>query len=215
MGFFRVILNGNTPAPGEVWSVGTSWIGPNTEIPFPDLKAWADGIAAAIVALSGNTLISILSATGSITEIRVEQRDVVTDELIQAAESTLATPKVGSGPATKTLQTSAVISLITAQPGRSYRGRVYWPAWAYTPTATMLFNSGDMTAWLTAFDNLHDLIKAQALVVDAAYQMVLAVRSRLLHESNEVLTLAVGNVPDVQRRRRDALAEAYTTAALT
>lgn len=214
VGFFRVIINGTSPAPGEVWSVGLSFVGPNTLIPFLDLKDWATQIATGMSALSGNTCINFLSAGGAVTMIRTEQRGETDDLLIQAAESSLATPKVGAGTANKTLQTSVCFSLITAQPGRSYRGRCYWPAWGYTPTASLQFSSGDLTALLTSFEDIVQMIGEKSVIVDPAYQMLLGVRSKLLHETNDVGQIAVGSVPDTQRRRRDAIPEVYSTLTL-
>lgn len=209
MGFFRTMINGTSPAPGEVWSIGLSWIGPNTEIPFEDLREWAEGIGTAINAFTNNGLVNLLSSSGFITSIRTEQRDETTEALIQAAEFTLLSPEPGAGTPSKTLQTSLCISLLTGRPGRSFRGRVYWPAWAYSGTTEMRFGTTNLGTYLTGFDEIHNLIQAQAVIVNPAYSMVLAVRSRLLHESNSVQQYAAGNVPDTQRRRRDALEELY------
>lgn len=215
MGFFRVILNGNSPAPGEVWSVGFSCVGPNTDVPFLDLQQWATGIGVGLAAMTGNTLISQLSTNGTITEVRCEQRSDETDLLMQAAEYQLPVPKGGTGAASKTLQTAQVVSLITARPGRSFRGRMYWPAWAYSPDAAMRFTPAACNAALAGVDQIFDLIKAQALVVNPAYQMQLGVRSRLLHETNDVGRISCGDVPDTQRRRRDSLNEVYASAVWT
>lgn len=214
MGYFRCIINGTSPSPGEVWSVGTSWIGPNTVMPFTDLLAWAEGVGDAISALVGNTMIGLLSTAGAITEIRTEQRADETGLLMQAAEATLDTAKAGSGTPNKNLQTSLCVSLITPQPGRSYRGRCYWPAWTYTPSTDLHFTGSQMAGYASGFKALADLITAQSIIVDPSYNMVLAVRSRLLQELNPVVTLALGDVPDTQRRRRDAVTETYTTLAM-
>lgn len=180
---------------------------------FDDLQAWATNIGTSINAMASNALINVLSSAGAITKIRTEHRSETTDELIQAAEYTFPSPKTGAGTVSKTLQTSVVISLLTGRPGRSYRGRCYWPAWAYSGTATALFGGTDLTNWLAGFKAITNAIVAAAVVVDPSFDMRLIVRSRLLHHSQDVTSLGAGNVPDVQRRRRDAVNELYSTLA--
>lgn len=214
MGLYRVIIGGATPAPGEVWSVGMALDGPDPTMPQADINQWATNIGVAIAALVSHPLINLLSSAGNVNFVRCEQRHEATEALLRAGEYQLPTPKPGSGTASKVLQNSLVISLRTLTPGRSYRGRVYWPAWAYTGTAEQLFASSSLNSWLPAYADLVELVVAQAIAVDPSYAMILVVRSRLLHVSTPVTALAVGNVPDTQRRRRDALTELYTVLAV-
>lgn len=213
MGLFRLEIQGTSPLPGEVWSVGLNWFSPRVLVPFSDLRDWATASGVAIKALPATGLIGALSTAGAVTKIRTEERDAADDSLVQAAEYTLPSPATGAGTISKTLQTSAVISLLTGRPGRSYRGRAYWPTWAYSGTATGMFGGTDITNFLAAFKAIVDAIIVAGDTVVPDMELELVVRSRLLHESTTVTLYAMGNVPDTQRRRRDAAIETYTTLA--
>lgn len=210
MGHYRVIIGGPSPAAGEVWSVGFSMDGPDGVMPQADINAWALGSANAIKALVSEPLHTLLSGTGGINNVRIEQRSETDETLLVAGEAGIVPPRMGTGAASKVLQSSLCISLKTGNPGRSYRGRVYWPAWAYTNAADMTFPTATIDDWLQSFADHVELVNAQAIVVDPGYAMILVVRSKLLHVSTPVTSLAAGHVPDTQRRRRDALNEAYT-----
>jgi len=208
---YRVILSGTSPAPGEVWSTGVSLQGVAPAMTQEEITEWATNIATALNAYtSANPLVSLLSSGGSMNTVRCELRDAATEELIRAGEAAIPTGLQGSTAANKVLQASVVFSLRTAVPGRSYRGRCYWPAWNFSPSAQLLFVTSTLPGYLTAFADLIELINAQAIVVDPSFAVILVVRSRLLHVSTPVTALAVGDVPDTQRRRRDAVNEQYT-----
>lgn len=213
MGQFRCEIQGTTPLPGEVWSVGLNFIGPRVLVPFTDLRDWATAVGVALNALPSTGLIGAMSTDGKITTIRTEERDSDDDSLVQAAEYTLPSPKTGSGTISKTLQTTACISLLTGRPGRSYRGRVYWPTWAYSGTATGMYGGTDMTNFLASFKTIVDAIVTAGDTVTPDLELDLVVRSRLLHQSTQVNLYGLGNVPDTQRRRRDAAIETYQTLA--
>lgn len=214
MGLFRTIISGNSPAAGEVWSIGLNWTMGEDAAPQSAMTAWATNIGTAIAASSGNQVFQMLSSSGNISKVRTEQRDDTDNSLLMAGEYTLPIPETGANPPTSTLQTAMCISLITILPGRSNRGRCYWPAWAYTPTSSLLFGTSQQTNALTGFKALIDLIKAQAAVTDPAWVTQLIVWSRLNLTAAPVVTIAAGSVPDTQRRRRDAIKEVYTTLAL-
>lgn len=207
---YRVIIGGGTPAPGEVWSTGMSFTGVAPAMDQSEISQWAQGIADAIGDLIGDALIGTLSTAGNVAFVRCELRDPATEALLLAGEADVSPVRNGAGTASKVLQASLVISHRTAIPGRSYRGRSYWPAWAYTPTGEMLFGTTNLNAWLASYVDLVELVNAQAIVVDPSFAVILVVRSRLLHVSTPVTALAIGNVPDTQRRRRDAVTEIYT-----
>lgn len=210
MGNYRVIIGGITPAAGEVWSVGVSLDGPDATMPQADISQWALGIANAIKATVSDPLHALLSGTGGIDTVRCEQRSETDETLLRAGEAQIVPPRMGTGGASKVLQASVCISLRTQVPGRSYRGRVYWPAWAYNSDTQLLFPIATVPTWLNSFVDMIEMINAQAIVVDPGYAMILVVRSRLLHVGTPVTSIAIGNVPDTQRRRRDAINEQYT-----
>lgn len=214
MGLFRAEIQGTSPLPGEVWSVGLNFSSPALLMPFNDLRDWATNFGVALKAMPATGLIAVLSSAGAITKIRTEERDTADDSLVQAAEYTLPSPATGAGTISKTLQTSWCLSLLTGRPGRSYRGRAYWPAWAYSGTATGMVGGTDIGNALSTWKTIVDAAETAATSVDPSYVMTLVVRSRLLHDSTPVTLYAMGSVPDTQRRRRDAAIETYSTLAV-
>ena len=214
-GYTRVIISGTSPAPGEVWSVGLNFQSEFVDQSLAAHQDAADAVATRLGALSTGVLLQFLSTAGAITRARVESRSQ-DGTLLQAAESTATLPKAGTGTASKVLQCAAVVSLLTARPGRSYRGRVYWPAWNWTGTSALLFSNTDMTNLANAWRNLAEGIQSDLDTADgAAVTHVPVVWSYKLQTSQPITRYGAGNVPDTQRRRRDSVAETYVYADAT
>lgn len=211
MSFYnRVIISGSSPSPLEVWSVGLTY-GGSTPAGYigaqSDLDQWSAAIAARLTALPGaNTLLGLLTDQARITKVRTEFR--FTNGALSAASET-SLNKQGTGTPSKALQVSAVFSLRTALPGRSYRGRVYWPAWSYANDAQMLFPAGSRASWLSDFKALNAGIIADAVSAFPTYDGVLCVRSQIQALETPVTQFEMGSVPDTQRRRRDRAPENY------
>lgn len=197
---------------GEVWSVNprfTSGTGPLLT-DYDDLAAWAEAIA---LLNSGTSLpVDLRGVMGTAVGwygIRTEYRDG-TGALGMAAEYIYSTPQGGQNQATKPFQTSLVSSLLTGRPGRSYRGRLYWPTLAITiQPLDLRVNAGLMapitaaiTSWLSA---------VQDATINGDDGLRLAVVSEKLSVATPVTSIECGNVLDVQRRRRDSLVEARTS----
>lgn len=209
----KCLIEGSSQG-GEVWSVGLAYTGATASFNQTTLQAWATGVAAHIAGLASTTFpIALLSSSGAVTNVRCELRSN-TDTLILAAEAPVSPAKVGQGVPSKSFQSSVVFSLRTPIPGRSFRGRVYWPGWAYGVSALMRFGSADVTAWLTGFKALNVAIIAAGETAEPATDLSLCVRSKLLDVETVVTAIQVGDVPDVQRRRRDDLLEVYQTIAI-
>lgn len=208
----RVIISGNCPGSTDQWSVGLCYgsqvIGANLD-DLAELEEWADLIVARITAFPAGTLLQLLSTSGSITGVRTEYR-LGDDSLQYAAETTLS--KAGTGTANKVLQAALVISLRTSRVGRSYRGRVYWPAWNYTPVAGALTVDPTVrSGLLNDFAALAEGISVDALAADPTSEVSLRVRSSTLNSETLVTELQVGSVLDTQRRRRDDTVEVYSS----
>lgn len=206
-----VRIGGNLPG-GEVWSVTPKFIGNFGDpiVGYEDLLEWATSIAL----LNGgsvlpNGLRSLLSTAASVTTIRTEYRDANND-LAQAAEFVLPTPAAGTGSATKPFQTSIVTSLLTGRPGRSYRGRLYWPALSAT-ISTSTLRLAEATATSIASAAATFLTEVQSSVPEGA-DVVLAVVSDKLGTGAAVNSIQVGDILDTQRRRRDSLLEGRVSA---
>lgn len=108
------------------------------------------------------------------------------------------TPIPGTGTANLPKETSLVVSLRTSVPGRSGRGRMYFPACGNSLNSVGLINPLDSThglaaALLTAFNALNA----------AAINPIVASFSKSNYHA--VRTLVIDNKPDTQRRRQDKL----------
>lgn len=212
MTYYRVSIQG-TLGSSERWSVNPCFA---TSFPGTPKVPALQAAATAIAAVDLPTTLGVAKSTAArITLIRVEARsDTHTLELAAEAaytgnQGTGATP---AGPA----QTSAVISLRTDAPGASGRGRLYWPALGLPPMAsTLRMNPADqnglVTGAVTYLRAVQDALKAGISPAPAATTFDLAVFSRTKGTHNLVNRIMVGDVFDTQRRRRDALREAYLT----
>lgn len=198
---------------GEVWSVNPKY-GPGPaglKTSYEELLAWAEGI----VGLNDDLILpaslrSLISSAASISSIRCEYRGSNGD-LVQAAEAVPTSPVPGTGSANKPFQTSLVSSLLTGRPGRSYRGRLYWPAMG----AIISFN--DLRVPDT---NLQQYTEAIGLVLEQIAAIgependaTLSVVSETLSVLTPVTQISCGDVLDVQRRRRDSLIEGRATVS--
>ena len=211
MAYNRLIMKGTLPG-GEVWSSGISFIpgtegGPLIET-FADLLSWATTFGAYITGLSAtNELLQTMSTGVFITSIRTELLNPG-PTLFQAAEFPLAVAKQGGLALTKSYSDALVFSLLTPLPGRSRRGRMYWPALgAVLDGATGRVVSATNLARATRMKEL--IHAAQAATPGAVIGA--AVWSEKLQSGEFISKVAVGDVLDTQRRRRDALVEQYQT----
>jgi hypothetical protein len=101
-----------------------------------------------------------------------------------------------------------VLSLRTDTPGKSGRGRMYLPAIKSSQlTPDGLYQSVVIDEILTAW---HD---AWVTMTGSDQSTTPVVVSRLHHNAHAVTSMNIGNVPDVQRRRRNRLTESRTTTA--
>lgn len=210
MSYNKLIYQGGLPG-GEVWSCGLSFDADGGEgIQDPeDLADWALAVGTLYAALpAGNSLKNLQSTAVTATGIRAEAR-AEDETLINFGEYTFPTPIIGTSTPTKTFQTSLVLSLRTPTPGGVGRGRVYWPAIALPLDTASLRLSGSLRTGYVTDWRTH--INAVIAAATGGAVLHLIVRSVTFHVSRRVTQLQVGDVPDVQRRRRDTLQEAYTS----
>lgn len=106
-------------------------------------------------------------------------------------------------------QNCMVASLLTiAQRGLAHRGRMYWPSRQNNVDA-----NGDISGTVTSFvaTQTAALISAVNEAMDDHGGTVAVMSNVRTGALNDVLSVTCGNVPDTQRRRRNALAETYAT----
>lgn len=207
----RVTIKGGMPN-GEEWSVNPIFsIGGDFGVPVSNAQANAIATAiAAIVVPTGMT--NAMSSGTNVTGARVEARSLA-GVLEAQAEALKASPTAGGGSAPHPFQTSAVLSLRTGTPGPSGRGRLFWPA------TGMGIDGPTLRMNVTAASGLLAGAKTYLSAIEAAIEVsltgvALAVWSRKGSGSLSVVnSIQLGNVFDVQRRRRDALVESVTAVA--
>lgn len=210
---------------GEVWSVNPRFgfhnggVFAQTNPGALALEQWA----AAIGALNtGNvlpaSLRALLSTSLSIEGIRCEVQ-TLTGQMVQAAEFTLPTPAVGTQSLIRPLSVAACFTLNRgASFGRSGRGRLFFPACAgpglnasaRVAEATRTSLSADLVTWLKA---VRDAFPDPAGPPSDTLRPL--VWSKTRGTTQWVQNVAMGDVLDSQRRRRDALRESYSLAAYT
>lgn len=193
---------------GEVWSVNPVWAvePPGLSISYDDCLAIATAVDALTVPVN---LLNKTNNAFSWTGCRVEAR-TWSGVLEATAEHTRTAALGGSGAGALPLQTTVVSSLRTTHPGASGRGRLYWPANSMPLNAqTGRIGSSDVTATLTAVESyLTDIQNAVQGVVALATLGVWSRKDAAVYQVNRI---QMGDIPDVQRRRRDMLNENYTS----
>lgn len=201
----RVSILGATQG-GEVWSINPTFAvePPGQILDYTDVLAIATAVDAITVPTN---LTNKLNSAQSITGCRVEARTFA--GVLEATAEHTRTPVVtGGGAGAHPQQVSMVCSLRTGFPGASGRGRLYWPATAMPLTGgTLRVSSSDVTAMLTAFQTY---LSAITTAVQATVALsTLHVWSRKNGAMYQVNRLLVGDILDIQRRRRDTLSENY------
>lgn len=214
MSYMRVLLRGTLPG-GEVWSVNPSY-NETSDVVTWDQTA-ADTTAAAIAALAVPApLQSLCSTVGRASLVRIERR-ADNHTLVGAAEASWsAITGNGRGPI-QSGQAAVVLSLRTGIPGASNRGRLYWPALgAELDQATLRLSLPSIQtvadAAVSYLDSIETELKEGMHPSPSLNDFHLTVVSKTKGHRTDVRTIQVGNVIDVQRRRRDSLVETYASA---
>lgn len=206
----RVSILGSMPS-GEEWSVNPVYaIGGDfgTTVSAEQCQTIATAIAA-IVVPTGIT--QNLSSAVAVTGARVEARTLAGD-LESQGEAFKAVPATGSGSSPHPFQTSIVSSLRTSRAGASGRGRLYWPVLSMSlGTSTVRPTAATVTSFMTGVKTYLSSIESAIEVTLTGVSLV--VWSRKLLQTNNVTAIQVGDVLDVQRRRRDSLIEAVQTTS--
>lgn len=207
-----VRINGSLPG-GEVWSVTPKFtrpMGPVTE--YEDLERWAGIVAGTMEEWAiNNIFLTLLSGAGRIDSIRVEARNAA-NQLTQAAEVQLTPSRAGSGTANKIYQSSLVFTFLTGRPGRSYKGRMYWPALNVSLDQNLRLVQSQIDSYATNGVELLEMI-GTAGATGGEFPIPVVV-SQTASTYTPITHVRVGDILDIQRRRRDSLTENYGEAAI-
>lgn len=203
----RVSLQGALPN-GEKWSVNPVYrLG--TGLGATVSAAQCTTIALAINAIVIPTGVRLMQSSSTTnTGVRVEAREMNGD-LDSLAEVNRATAIAGTGAQGHPFQTSMVSSLRTGIAGPRGRGRLYWPATGVTMvTSSLRVANNDVVSYLSGVKTY--LSSINAAIETTLGGTALGVWSRAAVETYAVNQIQMGDVCDVQRRRRDTLIEAIS-----
>lgn len=206
----RVSIVGTLPG-GEEWSVNPVYI-IGGDFGVTVTPAQAQTIATAIAALTLPTgFVNNWPAGVVWTGCRVEAR-ALDGTLETQAEGIKAVPTPGGATTVHPFQTAWVTSLRTAFPGARGRGRLYWPAQGVSLVAgTFRPNTTTVNTFLAAAKSFLTSIED---AIDVTLDGVsLGVWSRTNGDVNVVNSIQLGDVLDVQRRRRDTLVELVASSS--
>ena len=211
----RLVINGSLGAgQQEAWSTGVTFSEPpGLEIVegATALTAWANDVLEILrTEVAVQPLRSLLALTAGRIDNVVAYQYEESGPAVATGTSGGAVV-AGSGTLSMPPQASTVFSLLTGFAGRSFRGRMYWP----NQTAEV-GNTLKMTAPTPAF-----LAAAMATFLQSAANAGVesdgfqpGVYSPTLDLVTPVTAVAVGDVIDTQRRRRDDLVEVYATVSV-
>lgn len=208
----RVMIDGTLADGAEAWCTSCAFEGDSPDfIADPgDLNLWAAAIVAALPTAMGSNMKQGLGTVGRVTKVRVYAYPTIEGPAVSSGEATASVP--GTGTALHPLPTSWVFSLRTGLSGRRYRGRMYWPALGETVGTNGRFSSGE-NALIAA--EAEAFLNALASAAPGTGEFRPVVVSKVGGFLTPVSTIAVGDVPDTQRNRRDALVESYATVPYT
>lgn len=202
----KVSIQGTMPG-GEKWSIN-----PVFGYSAP-LALSVDELQSTVTAINAVAVPPLLNSINMpavlVTGCRVEARTFA-GHLDGVAEGARTTPAAGTASSPHPFQTSIVASLRTADSSARGKGRLYWPATGIALVDTSL------KILPAAVDNFSSAFLQYILNVRNAIRTVggqttanLVVWSRVNSSTRLVLSIRVGDIADVQRRRRDSIPENY------
>lgn len=218
----RVTISGTSFGGAEEWSTGFYMGNESADADMPNQQL-ADDIRAAWATFFTTAGVNVSTAW---TSTLVKVSSFGTDGKSNAADtmfSTFPTLTKGANAQLFPPQIALVATLASTLPrGVGAKGRMYLPGISATLDATGHLSSTNVTAISTALKTFLDACNASTatnnVVVNASHGSLnedgtpkIGGKSPII---KAVTSLKVGNVYDTQRRRRNSLAEVYTTTSL-
>lgn len=201
----------------EVWSFGTWWKTVSGDAWNPD-----QGGINSVATLAAESAVTMFSDTNMafqanvwVTEARVYRyvSDPVTATIIGYSDDTI-TPQAGAGSFTRTLQDSVAVTLDTSGRSLPRTGRFYLPPQAFGLDANDQISDTSAGHVLDgASDFLGRVDSAFADISLFDFRLIVQSRKGPSYAQKPVVGLRCGKVVDTQRRRRNAIAEAYVERA--
>lgn len=212
-GVQKIVLFGSAPG-GEIWETGF-WLQGGLPTSDGAAQAQAELIYGVLLSESDPPVIPALAtswvnAGGAIRGARCYSYNNGGSQATYAGEYTAPTATTGTAPGHLPNQVCAVVTLRTDQSGRSYRGRMYLPAFgAALSTTGGLFGQFDQTNCQTM---VNDLAAAfQDLGASDAGTPVVVSPTRGV--ATLITSITMDTRADIQRRRANKQAAAVTVSA--
>jgi len=195
---FHHTLEGTTPDGS--WSFGV-W----TTNTGDDAAAALTKFQTAVAAMWASGIDAFISDQVAYTAQKVVTVDQSTGRQIARADGAVTDAGADTGE-TLPPQVALAVTLRTALATRAGRGRIYLPPFAVSQMATGRMNATNKGTTLTAVKGMFD-----TLISDGHTPVLYG---RTAHTVTPITTLALGDVFDTQRRRRDSYVESYTSTAV-
>lgn len=215
MAFQRIHIDGTLGSGSEEWSTSFAVQAATAEAvtDSSELSGWAEDALGLFLPGTGwsGALRSMIGISAAVRKIRIYNYPSPGAHADAVGESS-GTGTLGSGAATVPFQSALVYTLQTTRPGRSFRGRMYWPFLTADIEETGKINTSSITlgARATDFKNMLNALCGAGPLLNIRPMVVSAVQGAV----TPVTSVRVGDIVDTQRRRRDGLVESFATAAV-
>ena len=198
MTLFHSTLEGTTN--DGTWSFGV-W----TTNTGDDAAAALTKFQTAVAAMWASGIDAFISDQIAYTAQKVVTVDQSTGKQITRADGAVTDAGADTGESLPP-QVALAVTLRTALATRAGRGRIYLPPFAVSQVVNSRMNATNKGTTLTAVKGMFD-----TLISDGHTPVLYG---RTAHTVTPITTLALGDVFDTQRRRRDAYAETFTSTAV-
>lgn len=201
-GVARISLNGHLGA-SEIFDT-SFWVTTEATIDPTWMQELADGVAGVLTAANAMQATRyLIHATDGYDTVTCYGYPAGGPTASYSAQANLNL--AGNGAQAAPFQTSIVVSLRTAQIGRSRRGRMFLPATALGLATTGLWTSGTFQAPALAAEWAAIFHAVNGLVLGTGAGATSAVVSQTLTSAFPIESVVVDNRPDIQRRRANSL----------
>nr|CRY97354.1 hypothetical protein [uncultured prokaryote] len=202
----RITISGGLGS-GEIWA-SSFWL---TDVAADSQSDFNDVVAAVATAFTANARSVLLSQMSSVSSVaNLTGRYYAAGESSYKYETIIGSVAAGgTGSFNTANQVAMVLSLRTADAGRSKRGRMYLPANSIGTTTTNQFQA---TYCATVANDFADFFSA-VNAITAGGGGIVAVASGMLGTAQTVTSVQVDTRPDVQRRRANKMGGIVTETA--
>lgn len=211
MPYIKVSIEGGYTSNPEVFSTSFCVLVDGAPPTQTAIDAYANSCMNYLIGVSADAqaLRGTMSTNMEIRRVRAYYYSVPNAPASLLGVSTVA-GTTGTGTLTLPPQCSRVVTLLTATPGSSFRGRMYWPkvtTGLNTSGVDASVNQGFADAYARSLRTMAEIAPSTS-----AGQVAVVSLSKAL--VTPVTRIRVGNVIDTQRRRRDSINETFFSSTV-